>query len=894
MEVAVALSLLGTGYYFSNKSNNNRVANNNNKNLKKYNLGVNNVYDSNYDKRIKNKEQQLLNESFARSNYVKKTNIVNPATIRDHLTQNDLLHSKPDDELTMNLLNKKAIEEDKIVYVNKPSDKNMVEEFFVSPLTGQKMSKKSAHNNVVPFFGGSVKQNTNAEATASHMEHFTGDQKMFQKKQETAPLFAPKSNVNHVYGTPNMSSSTRDRFIQSRFHEGVPVIEKQYVGPGLNQGFSKKPSGGFHQQDAQIYAMPKNVDELRTANNPKVSYTTPVIEGMSTVVNRGKLGKVNKDRPNTFYVNSPARYNVTTGAYVREKGRPVEIIKKTRSAGISRSYEGSAMSSGAKRKSNRPLFRESNKQSYETPSTRNMKQTGSNTKDDYGKKSMPVKPTEREVTEKRTHITNIATQVKALITPIQDIMKTSKKENFIGNERQTGNFGASVPKKQTVYDPNDVAKTTIKETNIHDVRTGNMNGPIKLTTYDPNDIAKQTIKETNIHDVRTGAIGYNAYKTQAYDDDDLARTTLKETNIHDVRTGTMGYGAYKTQAYDDDDVARTTLKETNINDVRTGTMTSGVNKTPAYDPNDITKTTIKETNIHDVRTGTMASGVNKTPAYDPNDITKTTIKETNIHDVRTGTMGTGEKHGVVKDPDDIAKTTVRETTDNEDTVLNMRANGTEKMTAYDPDDHTRTTIKETNIELIRTGNMDARGKEGAGYLTNDIQVPNTNKQFTSDNEHIGQPNGDHNKGGGTGYLTNDIQVPNTHKQFISDHEHVGNAHAREGNAPSNRDSEYRATYGGDREVVAQGRKPTKVNASIPSGMEKINLDINKIEGDRINNRDMASTKVYNAIEQLSNCNVTTDKQMYKQNIQIERNEPNILKAFKQNIYTQPLDSFEFP
>ena len=28
--------------------------------------------------------------------------------------------------------------------------------------------------------------------------------------------------------------------------------------------------------------------------------------------------------------------------------------------------------------------------------------------------------------------------------------------------------------KSTVYDPNDVAKTTIKETNIHDNRTGPM------------------------------------------------------------------------------------------------------------------------------------------------------------------------------------------------------------------------------------------------------------------------------------------------------------------------------------------------------------------------------------------------------------------------------------
>ena len=56
----------------------------------------------------------------------------------------------------------------------------------------------------------------------------------------------------------------------------------------------------------------------------------------------------------------------------------------------------------------------------------------------------------------------------------------------------------------TVYDPNDIAKTTIKETNIHNDHDGNLQGPKRLTVYDPNDVARTTIKETNIHDNRLG------------------------------------------------------------------------------------------------------------------------------------------------------------------------------------------------------------------------------------------------------------------------------------------------------------------------------------------------------------------------------------------------------
>ena len=45
-----------------------------------------------------------------------------------------------------------------------------------------------------------------------------------------------------------------------------------------------------------------------------------------------------------------------------------------------------------------------------------------------------------------------------------------------------------------------MARTTIKETNIHDMN-GNI-GSKQGAAYDPNDIARTTIKETNIHDNR--------------------------------------------------------------------------------------------------------------------------------------------------------------------------------------------------------------------------------------------------------------------------------------------------------------------------------------------------------------------------------------------------------
>ena len=248
--------------------------------------------------------------------------------------------------------------------------------------------------------------------------------------------------------------------------------------------------------------------------------------------------------------------------------------------------------------------------------------------------------------------------------------------------------------------------------------------------------------------------------------------------------------------------------------------------------------------------------------------------------------------GHSRDPDDIAKITIRQTTDNQETVVNMGQQGPSKNTVYDPEDIARTTIKETNIHDNRTGNVTGVDGSNYGYLTNDIQVPNTNKQFTSDNDYVGQPDGNTNNGGGDGYLTNDVQVPNTNKQFTSDYEYTGDAHGSE--MPISYDDAYNATYSGDKEMVSEGRAPTQSNTKISAGEDVLNVEVKKIESDIINTRDLSSTRVYNSLPQPEQCQVTTDKQKVSNDINSERIEPNILEAFKKNPYTQPLDSFAFP
>ncbi len=117
-----------------------------------------------------------------------------------------------------------------------------------------------------------------------------------------------------------------------------------------------------------------------------------------------------------------------------------------------------------------------------------------------------------------------------------------------------------IPNKMTVYDPNNVAKTTIKETLLKESELMNFNGPKKLTVYDPNDIAKPTLRNT-LKPVDTHLNVGGNIKSIVYDPEDVARTTIKETTLGKNKTGIVSgvsqSDGYKVSNY----VAQTTMKQ---------------------------------------------------------------------------------------------------------------------------------------------------------------------------------------------------------------------------------------------------------------------------------------------------------------------------------------------
>ena len=579
------------------------------------------------------------------------------------------------------------------------------EEYITSNLTGHKMKVEDfTHANMQPFFGSNIKQNLSPEATSSKLETFTGQIKNYRNKEVVEGFFSPEKGVHNNNGSSIHGNQMFERFIPSNQRNGETPIQKINVGPGLDQGYSSVPCGGLNQSNKREFVMPKSVDELRVKTNPKLQFEGRIIAGQKET-QRGITSKVNKNRPDRYYNNCSDRY-FTSVVQPKDKIREKVRAKRTNRQ-CSKPFTGNAAPVVNKRPEKQGLYRKSRRNCYVNSGVRNAGAEGNwnpnNDDENYGKNSFILPMNERDTTQKEAPKLNLTTTIKSIIAPVQDLFKTTRKENFVGNPRPYGNFGSQVPKKQTVHDPNDIARTTIKETNIHDTRNGNMAGPKKLTVYDPNDVARTTIKETNIHDNRSGNIN-GPNKLTVYDPNDIARTTIKETNIHDTRSGNMA-GPNKITVHDPNDITRTTIKETNIHDTRTGNVGNEAKKGKLYNQDDAKKT-VRET-LDEYDKTVNLSGNNRHIVYDPNDVPQTTIKDTNIHHSRTGNMG---MPGVNKG--DGYKT------------KGVKAPNTNRQFTSDH-------------EYSGHADGDVGRGGGEGYLVTEYDAKTTNKQFTSDNEYTG-------------------------------------------------------------------------------------------------------------------------------------------------------------
>ena len=421
---------------------------------------------------------------------------------------------------------------------------------FVSSLSGENINKEGFHDNMVPFIKNKNQQNLSANSYSNTLGRHTGADETYRpKKQEVKSFFDVTPNNSYVYGSPSFTDTVgRDRYIPSQKRTNEKAFQDIRVGPGLAAGYTAEPIGGLTQSNTRDYILPKSTDQLRSVTNPNITYEGRIINGLKSS-QRGLQAKPVKHKPEKFYKSSEERGNrssATKASQLREK----YYMKPTQKQ-HQREYFGGIGQSEIRKPRKEGAYRRSTKNNYMAPTPRNAyRESGwninnaevTNNVGDYGKHGIENKANERDTTQDRIHLNNLTTSVKKLITPITDFFRRTRKENAIGNIRPEGNMNAAMPSKQTVYDPSDIARTTIKEQNIDNDYIGQLTGEKKGQVHDPNDVARTTIKEQNI-DNNTPYININPQQPRSiriYDPEDIAKTTLKEVTVDNEHIGFVG------------------------------------------------------------------------------------------------------------------------------------------------------------------------------------------------------------------------------------------------------------------------------------------------------------------------------------------------------------------
>jgi hypothetical protein len=383
-------------------------------------------------------------------------------------------------------------------------------DYLVSALSGQRMkSSDFVHNNMQPFFGSRVRQNVDVQTNTGLLDRYTGSGSTDIVKREVESMFDnTQQPFGNVYGMEIASDFVQSRINDPRNRAGERPFEPVQVAPGVGEGFSSTGKGGFQQIEVNDLMMKnmRRTDDLRTANNPKLTYKTPVVPGQQFIgKSMDNPGEVRKYRPDTFVVNESAeRFGPGgQGAFQKEMTRPMQILPETTRPETSVEYMGPSASQDFGMNYVVGSYKQPMGHQFGGAGYRNADGSAyfaQGTADDYGKESYEIRPNERSFTSERTMGLNLSpAEAGAVATHYEDESRPTRRGETIGNIQQAGvptGYAGGAP-AITVWDPNDIARTTVKEGLIVLDRFGvaaPADAPTKLKVYDPADVAKPTQK----------------------------------------------------------------------------------------------------------------------------------------------------------------------------------------------------------------------------------------------------------------------------------------------------------------------------------------------------------------------------------------------------------------
>ena len=711
------------------------------------------------------------------------------------------------------------------------------------------------HNNMEPFFRGDMKQNMDPAANVSRLEHMTGNDGFFRPpgaKREMGPMFAQERGETH--GTPLATDTWRERIVVPTARRNEFPIPQVTVGPGLGQGFTAAPSDSYGLDQRQ-YAMPRDTDDVRAANKPKMTFEGRVLpgQGAQTLPTAKDMGAFDRNRPETTFERPHDWYQPTTGAYLKETGRPKIETKAQARDVTTKSYAGAAFSSANPDMDTRPDVRPARHQNLASFATGPIAATniGRGLGDDKGKSSITILDNRRNATTSAVYQGNVATLVKSFTAPLLDMVKPNRSAcpHIVFNPREDGNLKG--PSRTTVYNPDEALRATLRETLAEEDRGLNLRGgPSRLPVRDPEAVARPTMKQTMLQESEALNFRGGPSRLPVHDPEDITRTTLRQTTLQESEALNFRGGPSRLPAYDPEDVTRATMRQTMLQESEALNFRGGPSRLPVHDPEDSARATTRQTTLQEAETLNFR-GPSRLPAHDPEDTARTTLRESLLQEYESANLTSQCRGQAVYETDDDARTTHRQTLGEED-------GGNVKSRVPNPavwDQVARNTMKQTLVDAEReTGNPDGLEGQRGAYEVTEYDAPRTQKESLSDTDYYGATKRDM----GEGYATAPTDLRPSAKAALSDNDYYGTAGDTRGTQTSHADYD-NATFDASAEMLLVGRDPTRSSTKVAAGSgdagavthRKVLFDADDRRLERIVLRDGATMDAIGAIDEVT-------------------------------------------
>ena len=415
------------------------------------------------------------------------------------------------------------------------------------------------HNNMIPQFKGKsygsdvlAQQNRSTVYQRKMQENTGNDIKL--TKSEQKPLFSPLIGITNIYGMPSVTNLIQDRYMPGKERKNELPFRQQRVTTGLNLGYNEVNKNGNN-----FRALPKTIDELRTADKQQKSYTFSQVKGMMGQGRGPTIGEVKKYKPERTKYWGDYRLVPSLG-YIRAPAIYGEVNKENL-ATVNRGTTDRTMlnPAGSEIQQSTPdtvreKYKVDFKQNYKQAEPRNIQLVEGLQAREDDKKYIPD-PTQRSQKESYIGPLGVSQITKGVaFDMISNIFDTTKKTLTETVERY-GIASIGDYLKPLFFDPNDIMKTNMR--NIHDKydRHGiQFNGNYgKGYGFDyANATPDTTMRDVHDKPDRAGQLGGDRGNGYAFDEINAIRD-MNMRNVHDKpdRAGQLGGDRANGYAFDE-------------------------------------------------------------------------------------------------------------------------------------------------------------------------------------------------------------------------------------------------------------------------------------------------------------------------------------------------------